>query len=349
VPVSILHLVGSAMNEELAELSRLYAGACLEALPRDGRYDMHLAYVSPDGSWRFPADLGRKSLASAVAMTLAEAVTHLGFLDVDVVVPQMFCIPGMTSYRALFDVLGIPYVGNPPDVMANAADKSRARAIVAAAGVAVPDGVVVRGGQEPGLRLPVVVKPVDADNSVGVSLVREAAEYGPAVRLALSHGGSALVESYVELGREVRCGIVVRDGELVCLPLEEYAVDAATKPIRRRDDKLDRTDGGDLYLVAKDVSHAWLVPEDDPITEVVWEAARRCHVALGCRQYSLFDFRIDPEGRPWFLEAGLYCSFAPTSVIAVMAAARGMDVTQLLDSALDELGVRGSRWLSTLR
>ena len=349
MPVSILHLVGSAVNEELAELSRLYAGACLEALAGDDRYDMHLAYVSPDGSWRFPADLGSKSLASAVAMTPGDAVTHLGFLAVDVVVPQMFCIPGMTSYRALFDVLGIPFVGSPPDVMANAADKSRARAIVAAAGVAVPDGVVVRSGETSTPRLPVVVKPVDADNSVGVSLVREATEYDAAVRLALAHGGGALVESYVELGREVRCGIVVRDGELVCLPLEEYAVDATTTPIRHRAAKLDRPERGDLYLVAKDASRSWIVPEDDPITDAVWEAARRCHVALGCRHYSLFDFRIDPEGRPWFLEAGLYCSFAPTSVIAAMAAARGMDVTQLFDSALDELGVRGSRWLSTLR
>ena len=47
-----------------------------------------------------------------------------------------------------------------------------------------------------------------------------------------------LVERYVELGREVRCGIVVQDGELVCLPLEEYDVDAASKPIRGYEDKL---------------------------------------------------------------------------------------------------------------
>ena len=58
-------------------------------------------------------------------------------------------------------------------------------------------------------------------------------------------------------------------------------------------------------------------------------AARTAHRALGCRHYSLFDFRIDPEGRPWFLEAGLYCSFSPGSVVAVMAAAAGMDVTTL--------------------
>ena len=163
----------------------------------------------------------------------------------------------------------------------------------------------------------------------------------------MAHGGAALVESYVELGREVRCGIVVRDGELVCLPLEEYAVDSATKPIRGRDDKLDRTDGGDLYLVAKESSRAWIVPEDDPITAAVWEAARRCHVALGCRHYSLFDFRIDPDGKPWFLEAGPYCSFAPSSVVAVMAAAAGVSIGDLFADALGELDLGGARCLST--
>jgi D-alanine-D-alanine ligase len=266
-----------------------------------------------------------------------------------VAVPQMFCEPGMTSYRRLLGALGIPYVGNPPEVMAVAADKAMTRAIVATAGVAVPAGQVVRRGEQPSLRLPVVVKPVNTDNSVGVSLVRERAELGTAIGLALGHGETALVESYVELGREVRCGIVVRDGQLVCLPLEEYAVNTSTKPIRGRDDKLRRTEDGDLYLVAKDTSRAWIVPTDDPITDVVWEAARRCHRALGCRHYSLFDFRIDAAGNPWFLEAGLYCSFAPTSVIAVMAAAAGVDVAELFADQLRELGLEGIPCLSTLR
>ena len=338
---SVLHLVGSAVDDFYAELSRLYAGACLAALAEDDRYEMHLAYVSPDGSWRFPADLGAKSLASAVAMSPADAIAHLDVLSVDVAVPQMFCVPGMTSHRALFDLLGIPYLGNTPDVMAIAADKAKARAIVAAAGVAVPVGEVVHAGESARLAPPVVVKPVDADNSVGVSLVRDPAEYDAAIDLALSHGGSALVESYVELGREVRCGIIVRDGELVCLPLEEYAVNTDTKPIRGRDDKLDRGGDGDLYLVAKDATRAWIVPTDDPITEAVWEAARRCHVALGCRHYSLFDFRIDPAGKPWFLEAGPYCSYAPSSVIAVMAAAAGIDLPELFEIGLGESQSKG--------
>lgn len=59
--------------------------------------------------------------------------------------------------------------------------------------------------------------------------------------------------------------------------------------------------------------------------------------ALGCRHYSLFDFRIGAVGDPWFLEAGLYCSYAPTSVIAVMAAAIGMDVSDLFATTLAQL------------
>ena len=77
------------------------------------------------------------------------------------------------------------------------------------------------------------------------------------------------------------------------------------------------------------------------MTQPVWEAARRCHLALGCRDYSLFDFRIDPDGQPWFLEAGLYCSFARKSVISVMAAAAGMPVSELFQLAIRESTGRG--------
>lgn len=341
-PRTVLHLIGSPVDEFHAELSRLYGGTCLRALHDPDRYRAVVAYVAPDGSWRFAPDVTPEALAAAEPRTAAEAIAHVATLGVDVMVPQMFCLPGMTSYRSLFDVLGIPFVGNTAEVMAIAADKGRTRAIVAAAGVPVPPGRVVFDDAAVDVDLPVVVKPVGSDNSVGVTLVRDRRDYADAVRLALAEGGGALVESYVELGREVRCGIVVRDGELVCLPLEEYAVDADTKPIRGRDDKLARSTDDELYLVAKDASRAWIVPTDDPVTERVWEVARRCHEALGCRHYSLFDFRIDPDGQPWFLEAGPYCSFADTSVIAVMARAAGLSVRRLFADALTELDREGS-------
>jgi D-alanine-D-alanine ligase len=87
--------------------------------------------------------------------------------------------------------------------------------------------------------------------------------------------------------------------------------------------------------VAKEATRAWIVPADDPLTEPVHAVARRGHAALGCRDYSLFDFRIAPDGRIVFLEAGLYCSFSDQSVIAMMAAAAGIGLRDLYATALE--------------
>ena len=55
------------------------------------------------------------------------------------------------------------------------------------------------------------------------------------------------------------------------------------------------------------------------------------------RHYSLFDFRIDPQGNPWFLEAGLYCSFAESSVISTMVGASGMPLEIFFDGMLQDV------------
>ncbi|MGU3435846.1 D-alanine--D-alanine ligase [Actinomycetes bacterium M1A6_2h] len=329
--LSVLVLAGSAVDDFHADLSRVYASGFVDAMASNDAYRFEIAFVSPDGSWRFADSFS--AVAAAQPMSLPHAVARLADAQIDVMVPQMFCLPGMTTYRSLFDLLGIPYLGNRPDLMAATADKNTARAIVATAGVPVPSGVVVRAVEHVDVPLPVVVKPVDSDNSVGVTLVRDAGDMDAAIADALTYSAAALVESFVPLGREVRCGVIVRDGELVCLPLEEYAVDE----IRRPGDKLNRTGDGDLYLVAKEATKAWILDVDDPITEKVWEAARLAHTALGARHYSLFDFRIDPDGNPWFLEAGMYCSYAPSSVVAVMASAAGIPVEELFAISLKEL------------
>lgn len=332
--VRVLHLVGSATNDFLGELSQLYARGCLDATADRECYEFHIALVTPDLTWRFPRALDPATIAAAEPMDLARAIGHLSALRIDVMVPQMFCLPGMTAYRALFDVLNIPYPGSAPDVMALGADKAKTRAVVAAAGVPVPVGEVLRRGDVPTLVPPVVVKPVTGDNSLGVGKVDEVHEFDAALATAFTYSTDVLVESYIELGREVRCGTVVRDGKLIALPLEEYRVDSASKPIRNYADKIGRAPDGGLTLVAKDTSRAWVVDPGDPLTQRVWRVAEQAHEALGCRDYSLFDFRIDPQGRPWFLEAGLYCSFAPDSVIVSMAQAAGTPLRELFDRAI---------------
>ena len=328
----VLHLVGSAVDDFYCDLSRLYAEDCWEATADPALYEFHIAYVTPDGCWRFPTSLSLEAITTAPPLSLAAAVQVLTSLNIDVMVPQMFCIPGMTAYRALFDLLQIPYVGNTAALMALAANKAKTRAVVAAAGVLVPPGELLRRGDTPSIMAPVVIKPVDTDNSLGLAFVGTAAEYLGAIETAFTHADEVLVEKFVELGREVRCGIIVQDGELVCLPLEEYLMDRTDRPIRSYADKLSRSEDGGLTMVAKGNEKSWIVDPSDPLTERVWAVARKCHIALGCRHYSLFDFRIDPSGQPWFLEAGLYCSFATTSVISAMAKSAGIPLSEIFHS-----------------
>ena len=331
----ILHLVGSAQNDFYCNLSRLYAQDCLTGIADQLLYDFEIAYITPDLLWRFPPSLSSEDIAITKPMSLFKAIEFLTARNIDLVLPQMFCIPGMTHYRSLLDLLKIPYIGNTPDIMAITAHKARAKAIVAAAGVKVPRGEILRSGDIPTIKPPAVVKPASSDNSLGVTLVKDATEYETALKIAFEYAKEVVVEEYIELGREVRCGIIVKDGELVGLPLEEYLVNSH-KPIRNYADKLQQTDNGNLRFAAKDNIKSWIVNTHDPITQKVQEVAKKCHQALGCRHYSLFDFRIDPNGEPWFLEAGLYCSFAPKSVISSMSKAAGIPLNELLIIAINQ-------------
>lgn len=337
----ILHLVGSPTSTFYRELSELYARGCLDALGGLAGYDFLIAHVSPDGTWRFPASLDDEALASTEPTTFARAVGHIAGLRIDAALPQMFCRQGMTAYRSMLELLGIAYLGNRPLQMGLAADKAKTRALVAAAGVRVPPAELLRRGMSPRLAPPCVVKPNDADNSDGVTLVTTADGYADALAAAFAHADEVLVERYIELGREVRCGVLERGSELACLPLQAYYVDRDDRPIRSQRHKLGGGSGGGsgsgLALTSKTAAESWIVAAGDPVVAPVHEAARHCYQALGCRQYGLFDFRIDPEGRPWFLEAGLYCSFAPHSVLVTMADAAGMPLARFFDESIERL------------
>jgi D-alanine-D-alanine ligase len=337
VPLTVLLLIGSPTSVFYQELSELYARDCVRAITDPDRYRFLFAHVDPQGDWRFPSSLDREAIAAAPCLDFAQAIACLMHSEIDIALPQMFCERGVGEYRALLDVLGIPYLGNRPLQMAIAADKAKAKAIVSAIGVDVPQSQLLRRGDTVQIAVPAVVKPNNADNSDGVSLVRTTAEYPAALAAAFAHSSLVLVERYVELGREVRCGVIERGSELICLPLEEYFVDPNLRPIRKRSDKLKRNVDGALLLAAKTSRESWIVAADDPVVPAVQAAALACHSAIGFRHYSLFDFRIDPSGRPWFLEAGPYCSFAPNSVLVTMMAATGVSLEHFFAAAVADV------------
>ena len=335
----ILHLVGSAYNDLYCNMSLIYAKCCLaDAASFSSQYDFRIAYITPDGQWRFPPSLMEKDIAATKPMSLSEAIQFITTQKIDLMLPHMYCIPGMTSYRALFDLLKIPYMSNTPDLMALTTHKGKTKAIVAAAGVKVPAGELLRQGDVPTLLPPVIVKPANADNSLGVSLVKEVDDYDAALKKAFEHSNEVLVETFIKPGRELRCSIIVKDGQIIDLPLEEFTVNEDQRPIRTYHDKFPTPDADGIFRTwpkGGSKTH-WIVDVNDPITQKIQEVARKCHIALGCRYYSIIEFRVDPAGECWFLEAGLYCSFGNGSGIPHVAKSAGISLEELYKIVINE-------------
>jgi D-alanine-D-alanine ligase len=247
----------------------------------------------------------------------------------------------------------IPFLGNHEYRVWHAEDKAATNQLLAAAGVTVPSGdLLVKGQKEwpTKVQVPFVVKPVGEANSRGITLVRKEEDALAAIEYAFSFDSRVLVDEYIA-GREMRAACIENDdGELVVLPKIEYFLD----DIRTAQHKLATDASGKLTANAikeakKDGDRQCPADLSEILDARVNEAVKAAHRALKCRHYSLFDLRIDANEQPFIIEACLFCSFSPLSVIPAMAEHAGDDLKHpklfhmFLDrAALEKDALRGS-------
>lgn len=330
----VLHLCGSAASDYYEGVSTVYASACLEEGLKYKTYNNVVCKVHADGTWSFPTDLSEGAMAAAERVSMDQAVLKLKELNPAAAVPHMFCLPGMTTYRAFCDLLNIPLVGNPADVMALSTNKWQSRAVVASRGVQIPEGEILYKGDAPKMQPPFLVKPCNEDNSQGITLVREGDDVPSALNQAFEFDDEVIIERYIPLGRELRVAVLEQaDGSLEMLPCIEYFLSEAD-PIRTAQHKLVTNDKGVPVALATG-GRKCPAEVDDVLAAKLKDLAVRSHRALGCQDYSLYDVRVDPQGEPYFIEACLYCSFAPKSVIVAMAAEAGQDQKSIYEMLVD--------------
>jgi len=346
-PVKVLHLLGSSTSTFYYDLSLMYGRTCaaFEGLDKVN-FRHEFAVVGCDGRWSFPPALDEQSLQDAEKCGLGAAMAKLEAADppVDVVMPHMFCQEGMTHYRSMCEMLGLEVLGNSGHTCTLGNDKFITKHVCKAAGVPVPDGEQLRkeihGVDIPATarRLikergaPFIIKPAREDNSIGLSLVKTNSpeEVEAALTKGFQHDNHILVEQYIA-GRECRVAVLeLEDGEgirLQILPKIEYLLD----DIRTAAHKLATTSDGRLITSSDNpaesitaaktqgdrICPAQFSPEIDARLN---DLAIRAHGALQCKYYSLYDVRISEEGYPFMLEAALFCSFSPLSVIVALAA-----------------------------
>jgi D-alanine-D-alanine ligase len=140
------------------------------------------------------------------------------------------------TVQGMLDLLGIPYQGSGVLGSALAMNKLVSKQLYEAVGLPVAPYMVVNGRGEhtvdpqmvaDRLGFPVVIKPLSAGSSVGMSIVRSPQALPDAVAAALSFDTRVMIEAFID-GIEITAGVLGND-TLEALPLvkaRDYALRA---------------------------------------------------------------------------------------------------------------------------
>ena len=228
------------------------------------------------------------------------------------------------TVQAVLEYLGIPFTGSGAAGSAFAMDKQRAKILAADAGVLVPPGIhfersALHAGTleqqvREGVGLPAVVKPNAQGSSVGLTIVHNFADLDAAAQLAFESDRSILVERFIE-GREITQAIL------------EGGPDLPVLEIRPRSGVYDYfhkyQSGNTEYLVP--------APIEANVARDVLDSAKRAFGALKLSVYTRFDYRLDPKGRPYLLEANTLPGMTATSLVPKAAAVVGMSYNEVCE------------------
>ncbi|MGV3709040.1 MAG: D-alanine--D-alanine ligase family protein [Gemmatimonas sp.] len=226
------------------------------------------------------------------------------------------------TVQAILDMTGVPYTGSGHLASALAMDKHLSKVVMRAAGVSTADWLMAphpSTGREllaedvgTFLGWPVIVKPSKQGSTVGLSIVRNPSELAHAIREAFRFDDEVMVERFVA-GRELT--VAVLGGKT--LPAIEI------EPVKELYDyECKYTPGMAREYVAEltTETHALLA-----------EQALKAFDALKLRGYARLDFRLDPNGQSWCLEANTLPGMTPTSLIPQAAAASGVLFPELCE------------------
>jgi D-alanine-D-alanine ligase len=246
------------------------------------------------------------------------------------------------TIQGLFELVGLPYVGNGVLASALGMDKHFTKTVLAGAGVEVAPWVTVTRARLAadadlwhrrieGLGLPVFVKPARAGSSVGVTKVKHLDDLAAALDLAFAEDHTVLVETAI-VGREVECAVLQgRDGagprvsvagEIVLTTREFYDFDA----------KYHGAAGVDLVCPAD------LAPGE---LGEMQRIAARAFEAIGGAGLARVDFFFTGDG---FVlnEVNTMPGFTPISMFPACWQASGVGYPELIDELIT-LGLQTAR------
>ena len=244
------------------------------------------------------------------------------------------------SIQEVLTLLGVPYVGPPPDACRFAFDKPAAKAITTRAGLATPRSVTLpkETCHDLGARavldrivttlgLPLFVKPARGGSALGATLVSAVEDLPSAMIGCFTYDDTALIEEYI-LGTEVAVGVIdLGGGPEALLPVE-------IRPLSGSYDYAARyTPGQTEFHVPARLSTAE--------SKAAAAAAVTAHRALRLRDISRTDL-ICSAGRAFFLEVNVSPGMTETSTLPMALDAAGRSLGTVCGGLLRQAAGRGT-------
>ena len=225
--------------------------------------------------------------------------------------------------QAAFDIFGVKYTGSDYLSSAIAMNKETSKQFFLANGIPTPKGIyMTRATRQDDitkldLTLPCVVKPCCGGSSIGVTIVRDAAEFKAALDDAFKWENELVIEEFVQ-GREFSVGVI----EGKALPIIEIAPKEGFYDYKNK------------YKAGSTVETC---PAELPeqVTKDMQHYAEEVARVIGLDTYSRSDFLLNDKNEMFCLEANTLPGMTPTSLLPQEAAVIGMSFNQLCEHLID--------------
>jgi len=239
------------------------------------------------------------------------------------------------TVQGMLELLGLPYTGSGVLASALCMDKARAAAVMAAAGLDVPefDELEIKGAVAAETvdqliekyALPLVIKPVREGSTIGLTIARDEDAVASGLVLAAKYDRRVLVQRF-QTGTEITVGVLATP-DIEVLPTLEIV---SENPVYDYDAKY--TAGRSHHIIPARIS-------ERARAEAANAAGRAFHV-LGCSGMARVDIIVDADGTPWLLEVNTVPGLTALSLLPDAAKAAGISFGELCRRLIEHAVMR---------
>ena len=279
------------------------------------------------------------SLASGKAISAACKELGHDVLDLDPQFDVRLLVPDLLTVDLVFNglhggdgengvipgflqSLGVKYTGSRNEASAICMDKRISKALVHRKDLLTPNWVSL-ANNDPlpsvgDMVFPVVIKPNDQGSTIGLTVVKDESELDDAIELARQFANVVLIEEFI-VGKEITVTVI---GD------KAYPIVEIVPSHGLYDYECKYNQGMTEYFCPANI--------DKDLTKAIQESALKIHKLLGCRHYSRADFRLDENGKAWFLELNTLPGMTETSLVPKAAKASGLSFPELIQTIINE-------------